>query len=226
MDQPTTDGVNTYFVSLAAQQAGLKAALSGLGGDELFGGYPSFSEIPRLVNALRPLRFFAPLARGFRLMSNGLLKHVTSPKYAWPLRVRRKLRWCLSSSSRAVHAMGIADVLDADFAREGWQELQTLSAIERDVNPIQSPRSAISCLESCWYMRNQLLRDSDWAGMAHSLEIRVPWSTLSFFARPSPGSQTGILQPRRLWSRPQSGPCLTLLFPVPRPVSAFRYANG
>src|SRR5262249_50837441 len=56
MDQPSIDGVNSYFVSRAATQAGLKVALSGLGGDELFGGYPSFQEIPRAVASFAPLR--------------------------------------------------------------------------------------------------------------------------------------------------------------------------
>ena len=82
LDQPSMDGTNTYFVSWAAREAGLKVALSGLGGDELFGGYPSFRDIPRLVKALRPFQPLKPLGRTFRIASARFLKNWTSPKYA------------------------------------------------------------------------------------------------------------------------------------------------
>jgi len=82
MDQPSVDGVNTYFVSKAAAQAGLKVALSGLGGAEVFRGYPSFNDVPRLVRLLSPFRCMPGLGRAFRVISAPLLRRFTSPKYA------------------------------------------------------------------------------------------------------------------------------------------------
>ncbi len=57
MDLPTIDGINTWFVAKAAHEAGIKVALSGLGADECFGGYPSFSQMPHAVHWLRPFQF-------------------------------------------------------------------------------------------------------------------------------------------------------------------------
>ena len=68
MDQPSIDGLNTYFVSKAAADTGLKVAISGLGGDELFGGYPSFKEIPSTVRWLKPFTLVPGLGRLFRFV--------------------------------------------------------------------------------------------------------------------------------------------------------------
>ncbi len=174
MDQPTTDGINSYWVSYAAKESGLKVALSGLGGDELFGGYPSFHQIPKLVQAVGPFRGWKSLGLGFRMISAPLLKRWTSPKYAGLLEYGGTYSGAYLLRRGLFMPWELPEVLDADLAREGWNELQALTSIDADIAPIRSPRSRLACLESCWYMRNQLLRDSDWAGMAHSLEIRVP----------------------------------------------------
>jgi asparagine synthase (glutamine-hydrolysing) len=68
----------------------------------------------------------------------------------------------------------LPDLLDADIVRQGWHELETLLRLDETVEGIKSNHLQVSALEMQWYMRNQLLRDTDWAGMAHSLEIRVP----------------------------------------------------
>ena len=174
MDQPTIDGVNSYWVSRVAQQSGLKVALSGLGGDELFAGYPSFRQIPSIVKALRPLRSLRPLARSFRVVTAPVIKRWTSPKYAGLLEYGGSYAGAYLLRRGLFMPWELPEVMDPDFARAGWRQLEPIAAIERDITQIASPRSTVSCLESCWYMRNQLLRDADWAGMAHSLEIRVP----------------------------------------------------
>ena len=174
MDQPSIDGVNTYFVSKATHEAGLKVAISGLGGDELFGGYDNFRQIPKLVRGLSAFRLLPGLGRLLRWASAPVVSQMISPKYAglieygthygdaWLLRRALYMPWELP------------DIMDPDLAREGLKELDVRTRLRATANPIDSPRAKLTALESAWYMQNQLLRDSDWAGMAHSLEIRVP----------------------------------------------------
>jgi asparagine synthase (glutamine-hydrolysing) len=174
MDQPTTDGVNSYFVSYAAAQTSLKVALSGLGGDELFGGYPSFREIPRVVNALGWLRHCRPLGKAARIVSAPILKLLTSPKYAGLFEYGGTYAGAYLLRRGMFMPWELPAFLDPEIVRQGWLDLQPLLHLEESLEGLTKPRLKVACLESCWYMRNQLLRDSDWAGMAHSLEIRTP----------------------------------------------------
>jgi asparagine synthase (glutamine-hydrolysing) len=177
MDQPSIDGVNTWFVSKAAKEAGLKVAISGLGGDELLGGYPSFQDLPRwrrqfgLFGALPGLGYFTRklihrVAPGFsrrRPKALGVLEH--SGSWAGTYLLRRGL--FLPNE--------LPEVMDAEIAREGLRRLKPLRRLAASLVPDPRSDAARVCvLESAHYMRNQLLRDADWAGMAHSLEIRVP----------------------------------------------------
>ncbi|HXI70572.1 MAG TPA: asparagine synthase (glutamine-hydrolyzing) [Verrucomicrobiae bacterium] len=175
MDQPSCDGVNSYFVSRAAAQAGLKVALSGLGGDELFGGYSSFHEIPRAVSRLRPFAQFPPLGRAFRAVSAPVLKHFTSPKYAGLLEYSGSYGGAYLLRRGMFMPWELPGILDADLVREGWNELQALARLEETTTGLRSPHLKVSALEMTWYMRNQLLRDTDWASMEHSLEVRAPF---------------------------------------------------
>lgn len=174
MDQPTTDGVNSYFVSYAAVRAGLKVALSGLGGDEIFGSYPSFRQIPRMVAVLNPVSGIPVAGKAFRVISAPVLKYLTSPKYASLLEYGGSYGGAYLLRRGMYMPWELPELLDGDMAREGWDALQTLARLEETVRGIGNSFLKVSALETSWYMRNQLLRDTDWASMAHSLEIRVP----------------------------------------------------
>lgn len=176
MDQPTIDGVNTWFVSRAASERGLKVVLSGLGGDELFAGYDSFQSVPRWYRRTRfpaqvpGLGVIARVAstRALRARSpkaSGLLEYGDSVERAWFARRALFMPWELPQ------------VLGADVAHDGLARLGLEQLLSTAITPRpRSIRGVIAALEGGLYMRNQLLRDTDWASMAHSLEVRVPFA--------------------------------------------------
>jgi asparagine synthase (glutamine-hydrolysing) len=177
MDQPSIDGVNTWFVAKAAKAAGLKVALSGLGGDELLAGYPSFTTMPRWHRhfgspasipglgrvARKLMQTFAPGLTRARPKAAGLLQYADT----WPGLYLLQRGLFLPDE---LHAF-----MDRDLLRDGMRRLKPLAAIAANLVPEPgSDVGSIAALESTQYLRNQLLRDADWAGMAHGIEIRVP----------------------------------------------------
>jgi len=186
MDQPSIDGVNTYFVSRAAALAGLKVAISGLGGDELFGGYPGFSDMPKAVRLFSPARKIPAIGRGFRWIAAPILRNFTSPKYAGLLEYGGSWEGAYLLRRGMFMPWELPGLIDGDMVRSGWNELQPLLQLGETVKGIDSDHQKVSALEMSWYMRNQLLRDADWAGMAHSLEIRVPFVDINVLRGLSP----------------------------------------
>lgn len=181
MDQPSIDGVNTYFVSKIASEQGLKVALSGLGSDELFGGYPGFHQIPLLTKYIKPFSYFPVIGKSFRLISTNLFSRYTSPKYASLFEYGGSYEGAYLLRRGLFLPWELPVFLDADLVKEGMEKLAPLMRLNHSIQKLNHPRHIVSVLELQWYMRNQLLRDADWAGMAHSVEIRVPFVDINVF---------------------------------------------
>jgi asparagine synthase (glutamine-hydrolysing) len=177
MDQPSIDGVNAWLVSKAAKEAGLKVVISGLGGDELFAGYPSFVDVPlwrRRFGLVATLPGVGRLSRlVIKTMAPNLLR--SQPKSLGVLQYASSWSgaYLLRRGLHLPYEMG--DLLGSELALEGLQRLRPLQLLSAVLTPDPGSDVARLCaLESSHYMRNQLLRDADWAGMSHGVEIRVP----------------------------------------------------
>ena len=211
MDQPSTDGINSYFICKYAKEAGLKAVLSGLGADELFGGYNSFANMAKYellrkwipANTFKIFQFFKkdkyqkasflsiPGLIGQYLFNRGIL----CPKeIAYILRIPESKIWLLLS----------------DLNENYESEFSTLNAFNK-----------ASHLESNFYMQNQLFKDSDYMSMWHGVEIRVPFLDKELIElayqinsdiKAFEGQKKYLLihalgdkLPREIWDRPKMG---------------------
>ena len=162
MDQPTTDGLNSFIVSKIANQMKHKVAYSGLGGDELFCDYGTLNKIKKIHSINKIAKFL-----GIREIMKKFLNKVNfnNPKYKkiFDYEEISQIYYLV----RALFTSG--EKIDFDFSSiviNGFREKKL---------PFNNLYLNTSYLEYKIYLRNQLLRDSDWATMSNSIELRVPF---------------------------------------------------
>ena len=208
IDQPTMDGINTFVVSSAVKNAGITVALSGLGGDELFAGYPSFR---------RAIMLRSPMSKGILRAASGFGKLALNGS------VQRHKFWQLANSEcRPADVYRISRQLFSNDSVTRITGREAGPAIQRNGHDHSSDVvNEISRFELKGYMTNTLLRDTDAMSMAHSLEVRVPfvdtklvdyvlslpgeWKMNRSVPKPLLADALADLLPRELMARPKMG---------------------
>lgn len=175
MDQPSIDGVNSWFIAKAAKEAGLKVAISGLGGDEMLGGYPSFRQVPRIARLIAPFTVLAGAGKALRILLSSIQNMGSKPKLSGLLEYGGNIDGAFLLRRALFLPFELDAVLAPEVVREGLERLGFFTLLREMRTPDPGfAMGRVAALELGAYTRPQLLRDSDWAGMAHSLEIRTP----------------------------------------------------
>ena len=231
MDQPTIDGINTWFVAKAARELGLKVAISGLGGDELVGGYPSFDDIPRWVRWVRWSACVPFAGEAFRRAVSAVndLVPLAHPKIAGVLKYAGTYAGAYLLRRGVFMPWELPDLMDRKFIREGLRRLDPVKHIAAILKP--EPRTAwgkvaalevraFICATSCcaipigpaWRIRSKC---------AFRSSMRPSCKRWRRISRPAAGSGQSVC------SRPhRAPPCRTRSSRAPRPDFRRRSSAG
>ena len=207
MDQPSIGGVGLWYAARAARQAGVRALLSGMGGDGLFAAHDNFTLIPRMVAVLAPFALVPAVGR----LARRMMVPFASGKVAGALEYGGRWGGAYLLRRGLVMPWDLHRVLDPDMAREGWEKLAALAALKLATTGIGPARLKVAALEGAIHL-NGMLRDADWAGMAHGVEIRTPlvdvdvlrvaWPQIAAAPVPMPAAddaEAGCLAPVARW---------------------------
>jgi asparagine synthase (glutamine-hydrolysing) len=178
MDQPSDDGLNSYLVSKAVSKLNIKVALHGVGGDELFGGYPSFSDLPKL-------KWLSLIPKWVRNISSNLIygNSTACRKISEVLHGNNSLlvnfliRRSLFSYKQRCDILGVTPPMGVNGVPKNW-----FKNTERLIQGSRDVFTSISKLELSLYSVNKLLRDGDIMSMSHGLEVRFPMLDVDFIS--------------------------------------------
>lgn len=223
MDQPTTDSINTYFITKFAKEYGLKAVLSGIGADEIFGGYNSFyrakqiKQLQKLPNAVLALANLVPDERIKRV---SFLKDKSGVG-----------EYLLNRGFYTINQ--VAQLLDCSTCEVKDAYKNIINLAPKELNELNH-QERVSFFERNFYMQNQLLKDTDFMSMWHSVEVRVPFldkelMNLAYSIPPSIRYNTNLkkhilikafedILPKEIWNREKQG----FLFPFEKWMKNFK----
>ena len=219
MDVPTNDGLNNYLVSYFAKKKGSKVLISGIGGDEFFGGYPSFKRIPIMTQFSKYFPKNKDLKNSLHKILYKLLKMLnTNTKYADVLKYGNntfdafKLQRCVFNPEE------VMDLINKNTIEETLNDLEFYKDNETNNNDFDNEQLKIMYYEIKYYLCSKLLRDADWTTMSNSTELRTPFVDWFFFKELLPILKSNIkiskfnmldsfkeLVPNELYSRKKTG---------------------
>lgn len=207
MDQPSNDGVNSWFVNKVAKENGLKAVLSGIGADELFGGYPSFKRYQLIKQLKKAPRF---LLKMMKHLPSDKINRISFLAYQNPIGEYLFLR--------GFYTPNVVSKL-LNVPEKKIEELLANYPLDKEIEQL-SNEDRVSWFETNVYMQNQLLKDTDYMSMAHGVEVRVPFLDQDLVAETLAlpknarfnGQPKSLLikayqkiLPEAIWNRPKKG---------------------
>lgn len=175
MDCPSIDGINTWYASKAVAELGLKVVVSGVGGDELFCGYPSFQQVPKLRSRWKRISAIPGLAHLVDVAFNAKALQSDNSRWRWMAREANNLYGAYWLRRGLFTPDQLPELMSETYAHAALSEISPSAMIEMIAGQLpQDNHLAVGQMESMCYLRNQLLRDSDWASMDHGVELRTP----------------------------------------------------
>ncbi len=184
MDSPTDDGLNNFLISNIAKKQNSKIIISGIGGDELFFGYPSFKYIPKLNSFLKTFPDIKIINSFFENYLYRFLKtKKLNMKYSGIFKYGRNLNSAFLLKRSLFLPQEIEELISKKEFKDGYEELNFLDNSLNEIEKIKDKKLSIMYLEIKYYLCSKLLRDSDWASMSNSVELRTPFVDWFYFKK-------------------------------------------